>query len=84
MIDMNNEICNYKIDVSEHPCRLMIGKLLYCVKLNKKSFVAKLVAINGEMLVFQSKTGKITCDRFDSLSHISEYVKHSEQVREAD
>jgi hypothetical protein len=81
---MNNEI-NYKYidNAEEHPCIKMIGRLLYCEKLNRKSFVAKLIAINGEMLVFQSKNGKIILDRFDSLSHISEYVEHHEPVTEA-
>jgi hypothetical protein len=79
---MNNKICKCKNDKEEHPCRSLIGRLLYCEKSNKKSFVAKLIAINGEMLVFQSKNGKIIFDRFDSLSHISEYVKTSDSVKE--
>jgi hypothetical protein len=78
---MNNEICNYKKEIQEHPCQLLIGKLLYCEKLNKKCFVAKLIAINGEMLIFQTKNGRIIFDRFDSFSHISEYVKSPDPLK---
>lgn len=80
---MNNENCKYMYVAEAHPCKLLIGKLLYCEKLNGKSFVAKLISIKGEMLVFQCKNGKIILDSFDSLCHISEYEEHCEPAKEA-
>jgi hypothetical protein len=69
---MSNEICKYINASNDNPCNALIGKLAYCEKENGKTFVAKLIAIKDKMLVFQTKTGEIILDRFDSLKHISE------------
>jgi hypothetical protein len=50
-----------------------LNKLCKCYKVNGRSFVAKLIAIRGDELFFQTKTGTIIMNRRSSLISIMPY-----------
>jgi hypothetical protein len=75
-MNMSSDTCNYinVVDAGKHPCEPLLGKILYCEKSSGKSFVARLIKIDGRMLVFETRAGRIILNRYDSLNKISEYV----------
>ena len=82
---MNSENCKYinLVDGEGHPCEPLLGKILLCEKQNGKTFLAKLIEIDGKMLVFETRDGKRILNRYDSLNKISEYIPRRNPIMES-
>lgn len=45
------------------------GELIHCEKKNGKKFTAKLIAVHGNQLLFEDRTGRRLIDSLSSLEH---------------
>ena len=50
----------------------MTGRLVRCEKVSGHVFVATLIRTDGAFLVFKTRSGRVSWDRLDTITHISE------------
>lgn len=62
------------------PLKSNLSKICKCFKPNGKSFVAKLIAIDGDFLYFETKTGRVIMNKRSSLESIAPYQPIKEVV----
>jgi hypothetical protein len=58
-----------------------IGVILHCEKKNGKMFTAKLVAIKGDQLLFQTRSGTVLMNSIETLSAAAPQVTGIDYIR---
>ncbi len=61
------------VDLEPYVAKLL-NKILYCRKRSGRTFLSKLVSVNGDLLVFEDKSGRITIDNLSDIAAMSEVV----------